>query len=112
MDNEEKLEHDDAPEELKEIVELYQEMGYEDFIVLRNPDFTTAIEGMSEEGRLIYDYDKMVEFLMNNDGIDETEAIEFIDYNTIRALPYMGEKRPIVMHRSPVLNTEEKENAK
>lgn len=26
------------------------------------------------------------------------EAQEFIDYNTVRALPYMGDKRPIIVY--------------
>lgn len=31
----------------------------------------------------------------------DEEAIEWIDYNTIRAIPYMGEKAPIVMYSLP-----------
>jgi hypothetical protein len=40
----------------------------------------------------------MVEWLMNKDNITETEAIEFIEFNTIRAIPYAGAKAPIVMY--------------
>ena len=28
----------------------------------------------------------------------EEEAVEFIDYNTLRAIPYMGDKAPIVVY--------------
>ena len=38
----------------------------------------------------------MVEHLMEEDEMEEEEAIEFIDYNTIRALPYMGDNVPII----------------
>ena len=31
------------------------------------------------------------------DGMDREEAMEFIDFNTVRALPYMGEKPPVIM---------------
>ena len=30
--------------------------------------------------------------------MDETDAIEWIEYNTIRSLPDAGEKSPIVMY--------------
>ena len=40
----------------------------------------------------------MVKWLMDNDDMDETDAIEWIEYNTIRSLPYVGEKSPIVMY--------------
>lgn len=33
---------------------------------------------------------------MLHDGMDSDEAIEFIEYNTIRALDYMGPNAPIV----------------
>jgi hypothetical protein len=35
---------------------------------------------------------------MEEEEFTEEEAIEWIDYNTIRALPYMGEKAPIIMY--------------
>lgn len=74
------------------------ENGLEETIVLESPDYLSAIIGITEDGRLIYSYEKMVEHLMREDGMEAEEAIEFIDYNTIRALPYAGEMAPIVMH--------------
>ena len=65
-------------------------------IILDNPSFDNSIIGITFDGRLIYQYDEMVKELMQDDEIDELEAIEFIDYNTIRALPYMGEKAPLI----------------
>ena len=70
---------------------------YEETVVLENPDYLSAIVGVSDDDRLIYDYEKMVEHLMATDGMDYDEACEFIDFNTIGALPYMGEKRPIIL---------------
>lgn len=71
---------------------------HEDTIVLESPDYLSAIIGISEEGRLIYSYDKMVEHLMDTDGMDVEEAMEFIDYNTVRALPYAGGMAPIIQY--------------
>ena len=40
----------------------------------------------------------MVEWLITNEDMPEDEAAEWIDYNTIRALPDMGPGGPIVMY--------------
>lgn len=74
------------------------ENDHEDTVVLESPDYLSAIVGISEEGRLIYSYDKMVEHLMTAENMDAEEAMEFIDYNTIRALPYAGDMAPIVLY--------------
>ena len=73
--------------------------GYEDVIIFSGDSYDDALIGVSENGRAIYDFDLMVEWLMNQDGMDEEDAIEWIEYNTIRSLPYVGEKAPIVMYR-------------
>lgn len=70
--------------------------GYEGTVFFRNPDFVDAIIGITDDGRLVYSYDLMVESL-ENEGWTSEDAIEWIKYNTIRALPYMGDKAPVVM---------------
>ena len=40
----------------------------------------------------------MVEWLISTEGFTEEEAIEWIDYNTIRAIEYFGEDAPIIMY--------------
>ena len=70
---------------------------YEDTVILESPDYLSAVVGISDDGRLIYDYEKMVEHLVATDGMDYEEACEFIDFNTIGSLPSMGEKRPIIL---------------
>lgn len=82
-------------EDVKKLITDYE---YEDVIVFSNPDYASAFVGISEDNRAIYDYDKMVEFLIEEYDITDIEAIEFIDFNTIRALPYIGEGAPIIMH--------------
>lgn len=46
----------------------------------------------------------MVECLVKADGMTEEEAMEFIDYNTIRAIPYAGELAPIVLMNEDLFN--------
>ncbi len=72
--------------------------GYDGIKYLTNYSYDDALIGVSEDGRAIYDYDKMVEWLVLNEGFEPSEAMEWIDYNTIRALPYMGSDAPIIMY--------------
>ena len=72
--------------------------GFENVICLVNYSYDDALIGISEDNRAIYDYNKMIDWLMNKENFTEEEAIEWINYNTIRALPYMGDKAPIIMY--------------
>ena len=72
--------------------------GYEDIIYFTNFSYDDALIGISQDNRAVYDYNKMVEWLVENESFTEIEAMEWIDYNTIRALPYMGDKAPIIMY--------------
>ena len=89
--------------------ERLMDAGYEDVIVFKNESYDDALIGVSHDGRAIYSLDKMVDWLCKKDGIDEEEAIEWIEYNTIRAIPYAGEKAPIVMYDLPVMEEEKKD---
>lgn len=66
-------------------------------IVFDNHAYDNSIIGLSEDGRVVYDYDKMVQELCKDEGWDELTAMEWIDYNTIRALPYISNP-PIIMY--------------
>ena len=66
-------------------------------IVFDNPSFDNSIIGITTDGKAVYDYDKMVEELMKDEDCSEQEAIDWIDYNTIRVIPYAGEMAPVIM---------------
>lgn len=83
----------------KSIEEKILDAGYENVVYLVNYSYDDALVGISEDNRAIYDYDKMIEWLMEKESLSELEAIEWIEYNTIRALPYMGSQAPIIMYR-------------
>jgi hypothetical protein len=74
------------------------EAGFEDVIILSNYSYDDALIGVTEDGRAVYDFDKMVEWLMNTEGWDMDQAIEWIEYNTLRALSYMGPAHPVIMY--------------
>lgn len=79
--------------------ETIAEMGYEESVVFETPDFDEAIIGVTSDGNVVYDYEKMVDSLMKKDGMTREEAVEFIDYNTIRALPYAEDPAPVIMYK-------------
>lgn len=85
-------------ETLEQLEKFFDERGIEGTGYFTDPDFVTAIIGMTLDERLVYDYRKMVEFLTECDGMEESEAMEFIDYNTIRSIPYMGDKAPVIVN--------------
>ena len=72
--------------------------GYECVKHLKNYSYDDALIGVSHDNRAIYDFMKMVDWLIDKEGWDAIEAIEWIEYNTIRALPYMGAEAPIIMY--------------
>ena len=86
--------------DVKELKDLLNELGYEETVVFENPSYLKAIIGISDDGALCYSYNKMVQCLMEEDKMEQEEAMEFIDYNTIRALPYTSSMgvRPIVVY--------------
>lgn len=77
--------------------EILVNAGYDESIVFDNPDYDSAIVGVTDEGNVVYDFNKMVDHLMEHDGMERDEAVEFIEYNTVRALPYAGEGAPIII---------------
>lgn len=77
--------------------DLLVERGYEESTVFESPDYDSAIIGVDSYGRVIYDFEKMVECL-KEEGMTDEEAIEFIEYNTVRALPYIPD-HPHILYR-------------
>ena len=78
--------------------DILMDQGFENFIIFENPDYDSAIIGITENNQVVYDYDKMIEHLIQEDDMSYEEAIDFISYNTIRSLPYAGEGAPIIMY--------------
>ena len=89
------------PEELQELFGNLEEM---EETVIRLDDLDEAILGsaqtavLAKEGGahtitvLVYSLRGIVEILMTRDNMDAEEALEFFDYNILRALPYtLGE---------------------
>lgn len=67
-----------------------------DVEIFRDPDYAEALIGYTHDGCPVYDLDKMIEILAAEYAQDPecedpvTDAIEWIEYNTIRTAPYMN----------------------
>lgn len=73
--------------------------GYGEAIIFDSCSYDDALIGVTHDGRAVYDYDKMVAWLMRVDGFTEEAAIEWIEYNTLRAMEYAGPEGPIILYR-------------
>ena len=73
------------------------DLGYENLLVFDCPDYDDAIIGVTTDNQVVYDYNLMVEQLMRDENWTEEEAVEWIEYNTIRALDYMGAGAPVIV---------------
>ena len=72
--------------------------NYEGAVLFDNPSFDNSIIGVSTDNAIIYDLTSMVDELAEDDKMSSEEALEFIDYNTLRTIPYITEgSKPIIM---------------
>ncbi len=81
----------------RELRKCIAEIGGNNVVVLDNPSFDQSIVGMSTDDRVIYDWTLMVDELVNDENMSHEDAIEFISYNTMRAIPYLHDDAPIIM---------------
>ena len=69
----------------------------DDALVFDNASYDNSIIGTTLDGRVIYDYDLMISEFMSDEECPADEAIDWIEYNTLRSLPYAGKKAPVVV---------------
>ena len=77
---------------------------HEEAAIFNIPSYDNSIVGITDDGHIIYDYDKMIEEFMSENNVTMQEAIEFVEYNTLRTIPYIEEAvRPIIMFRAEII---------
>lgn len=81
--------------ERKNKIDLLLEQ-YSDLELLKADGFDDAIIGIDLcSERIVYDVDMMTNILIS-DGMEELDAIEYLEYNVLNA--YVGEKTPIYIN--------------
>lgn len=83
-------------ESVDELREYLEAQKHEETLFFENPSFVKAITGITDSGQLIYDYYLMIDAAMEEEGWDYEDAVDWIEYNTLRSIPYMEGARPIV----------------
>jgi hypothetical protein len=74
---------------LEEIIEMYPE---EEFLTADG--FEDAIIGVEPNSmKIVYNRNKMITILCEEDEMEEIDAIEYLEFNTWNA--YVGEKTPL-----------------
>ena len=87
-------------EKLRNILNKYGEENEVTFKLFDNPNFDKSIVGISSDQRVVYDYDLMIQEFAEDNNCTAEEAEEFIQYNTMRALPYFDDvdgNKPIII---------------
>ena len=49
-------------------VERLADLGYEDVVILENYSYDDALIGVTEDNRAVYDFNKMVDWLVETEG--------------------------------------------
>jgi predicted RNA-binding protein Jag len=81
--------------ERKNKIDLLLEQ-YSDLELLKADGFDDAIIGIDlSSERIVYDINTMTNILID-DGMEELDAIEYLEYNVLNA--YVGEKTPIYIN--------------
>lgn len=83
-----------------ELTDVLEEYGFDcnEVIIFDNPSYDDAIVGITTSGKAVYDYDEIINCLVNRDGMTYEEAIEWLEFNTVRAAQYNGDN-PIIIYR-------------
>lgn len=63
-----------------------------------NPSYDSAIIGITQDDRVVYSYSGIVRYLIEIEGFTEDEAIDWIEFNVIPTIPYMGELKPVIVY--------------
>ena len=88
---------------MKQQEQKLEDNGYnledEDILLIDDEAYNESLVGVTDDGQAVYDKDLMVEEFSKHHGCSQEDALEYIDYNIVRALPYFGEKAPILFNR-------------
>lgn len=79
-----------------DIIKDFAEQNEIEIQVFDNPSFEPAIIDVSHDNRAVYSYSKMINCLIS-ENMSYEEAVEFIDFNTLKSLSYYS-NAPIIMY--------------
>ena len=76
--------------------------GYENIMVFTGEyTYDTALIGVTDDERAVYDFDKMVTWMAEHEGVDELTATEYLEHELLLGLQMMGPACPIILYTLP-----------
>lgn len=82
--------------QIQELLDTYEVSA----VLLEDHTFDNSIIGINvkdEDPHVVYSFARMVEEYMTDEDCSEEEAVEWIEYNTLRSIPYMGKNKPEII---------------
>jgi hypothetical protein len=86
-------------ERIEEMVDKIAEMNPEAILLEPQSFYNKTIMGYSEDGRVVYSVDQILEGHVNQDDMTYEDAVEFFEFNTIGTFMGMDNpNKPIFMY--------------
>lgn len=79
----------------KSPIDILIDKGYGDVIIFSKPSYDTCLIGLADDYNAVYDYDLMIEWLMEHENMTEEESADFIGYNNSF---YYGKHYPAIYY--------------
>lgn len=70
-----------------------------DIVLLEGDEFAPGFIGLTADTyQAVYSYEKLIVSLTAHNHWTSEEATEWLEYNTLRSIPYMPGKKPIIIY--------------
>ena len=73
---------------IREAIDEWGKQHERAVMVIDTPAFDKSIVGISNDGRLVYDLEKMIDEYCKDNNCEREEAVEWIEFNTLREFAY------------------------
>lgn len=91
-----------------ELNEILEERGASAVVL---DDLDSAIVGLYTDGEdfchVVYSKEKIIDALVTEQDMSYEDAVQWYEYNTLRAIPYAGKSKPIVIETGECSGTDE-----
>lgn len=83
--------------ETRTIDQKLTENGFDGVVIFTEPDFASALIGVTSEGRAVYDSVRMLEYLRTEKNVTDDAAVDWV-LHIMQELTAAGPGAPIIMH--------------
>lgn len=84
-------------DDTRTVDEKLSENGFDGVVIFTEPDFASALIGVTSEGRAVYDSARMLEYLRTEKNVTDDAAVDWV-HHIMQKLAAAGSGAPIIMH--------------